>query len=163
MKKERKVTETIIFFDRDVPDYELNEFCKNFEGNIVIANDLLLYDGLDISCSLFIMGGINFEDKNKGNNIRPEVNIHGDLYCEYINCYDINVYGSLYCREEIDSTTIKIAGDLICNSIVNSNVHKITVAGDFECDTCEADEIIVLGNFKSNYCNAEFGVKTYGY
>lgn len=141
MQKERKVIESnaVIVFDRDVNASELNMLTKEFSGDIVILEELLINENLHVKNNLHIMRDIVCYSEN-------EINVDGDLQCySEIGGYNIWVSGCLYCKGTISSDNINVGESFCCENRIEAYGGKITVMGDFECHGVKAKTVTVLG------------------
>ena len=145
MNKERKVIESnaIVVFDRNVYANELNEFFKEFKGDIIINGDLIFDVDLIIQCdNLYVIGEITLMLTL----LWPDILVEGNMYVYGdIDCYKINVNGSICCMKRINSFEINVSENVYAKDGIGTNGYDINVGGDLVCeDDIKAAEIIVL-------------------
>ena len=145
MNKERTVTNNAtIFFDRDVNASELKALLKDFKGDAILLEKLVLDTNLELECNIYVIGNVETDL------LWPDFTIKGDLICYgSIDAYNIDVMGCCYSKLEIDATNITVGEHFLCSDKVYANNNNITVAGDFECYSVEAGSIFVLGKMKA--------------
>jgi len=140
MNKERKVIEpnAIVVFDGDANASKLNALLKDFQGDVIINGNLHINEHLNVICNLYVVENIICGN----NNI---INIIGNLYCDGdIDCFDIFTSENLFCNS-INSMEIKVGGDFLCKESIEAYGYIVTVAGDLESNTVEAENLYVLG------------------
>ena len=144
MKMERQIIETdaIIVFDKVLKASELNRLTQGFKGDVIITKRLILDREIDISCNLYVLGGII----RKNLILESTININGDLYCYgEIHCNNINVSGYFYSEKLVYSKNIKVGENLLCEEKIDAYGCNIIIAGDLECGGVIAEEVRVLG------------------
>ena len=149
MITERKIVEpkAILVINKIVKASELNELTHGFDGDVVITKKLFVDKKVDISCNLYVVGGI----ARKNLMIETDININGDFYCYgEIHCNDINVSGYFYSQKTIYAKDIKVAENFICDDKIDVYGHDIIVAGNFKCKGVVAEEVRVLGEASIN-------------
>lgn len=149
MNTERNGVETnaIIVIDKIAKASELNELTHGFDGDVVITKKLFVDKNVDISCNLYVLGGI----ARKNLMIETDININGDFYCYgEIHCNNINVSGYFYSKKPIYARDIRVAENFTCDDKIDVYGHDIIVAGDFKCKGVVAEEVRVLGEASIN-------------
>ena len=142
MNKERKVTNAVIVFDRNVKVSELERIGKDFEGDIVINKKLIIDKEVELFGNMHVMGEI----KKKSPIAEYTIYIHGNLYCYgEIHAQNINVDGSLFSESYIYAKNITVEGDFTCCAKTECFGYDLIVSGDIECyDAIKAERVLAL-------------------
>jgi len=150
MNKERKIAKknAIVVFNKAVKASELNKITQGFEGDVVIRKKLIVDQEIDISCNLYVIGGITRKSPISEFNI----NVNGDLYCYgQVHCNNINISGYFYSENHIYSKNIKVGENFLCDAKIDAYGYEIVVAGNLECkDGIVAEEVRILGTSNIN-------------
>lgn len=146
MNKKRNVTNAVIVYDRDVRVSELESIGKDFEGDIIINQKLIIDKEVETFGNLHVIGGI----KKKSPITEYAIMINGNLYCyDEVHCNDINVDGNFFCRSFIYAKNICVEGDFICYAKTNAFGSTIRVSGDLVSYGIKAEEVFVLNSIKA--------------
>jgi len=123
-------SKSVIVFDRAVKASEINELTKDFYGDVIVTKKIVMDKGIDITCNLYVIGGIVRKYPISESNI----NINGDFYCYgEMHCHNINVSGCFYSKKIVYSKNIRIGEDFLCDDKVDAYGCSIIVVGNFEC------------------------------
>lgn len=159
MNKKRNVTNAVIVYDRDVKISELENFGKDFIGDIVINKRLIIDKKVELFGNLHVIGGI----KRKSPITEYAINIIGNLYCyDEIHCQDINIDGNFFCESFIYAKNITVEGNFICYAKTDCFGCSVIVSGDIKCYGIKADKVLALdrlwayGPISANYTRSGY-------
>ena len=144
-KRKIMATNSVIVFDKVVKASQLNNLTSKFSGDVIITKKLVIDKKIDISCNLYVIGGI----VRKYSISELDININGDLHCYgEIHCHNINVNGDFYSQDIIYSRNIKVGENFLCIGKLDAYGCKVIVAGDFECNDIIAGKVECLGKIR---------------